>query len=82
MSQNALDFINRLKAEIERLKHLEKNVYEVVEELTNKIKAEAVNELIEKLTEEYKDYMLADSVSINRIFLSIKHFAKRMEGEG
>lgn len=45
----ALDLINRLKAEIERLKDFEKNVYEVVEELRNKIKAEAKKEFAEEL---------------------------------
>lgn len=45
----AMEVIKKQEAEIERLKHLEKNVYEAVEELTNKIKAEAVKEFAEEL---------------------------------
>ncbi len=89
LSKDALDLINRQQAEIERLAkgcgiitEEDENWYPSPLKTPEEIKVEAVNELIEKLTEEYKDYTLADSISINRIFLSIKHIAKRMVGEG
>lgn len=41
--------INRQKAEIERLKNLERNVYETVEKLKNKIESEARKAFAERL---------------------------------
>lgn len=49
----SLDLIKSQKAEIERLKSLERNVYETVEKLANKIKAEAIKEFCEKRGIEY-----------------------------
>lgn len=46
----SLDLINRQKTEIERLKAFEKNVYETVKELRNKIKAEAVKGFANEVT--------------------------------
>ena len=45
----SLDLINRQKAENERLKSLERNVYETVEKLKNKIESEARKEFAERL---------------------------------
>ena len=52
---SVLDLINRQKAEIERLKSLERNVYETVEKLKNKIESEARKEFAERLKEELTD---------------------------
>ena len=92
LAKYSLDLINHQKAEIDKMKAIvdqsDTNCRRVInliggyERQVETARAEAVKDLIEKLTEEYKEYTLADSVSIDRIFLSIKHIARRMVGEG
>lgn len=55
-NEDTIDLINRQNAEIERLKAFEKNVYETVKELRNKIKTEAVKEFAERLKEYVESY--------------------------
>lgn len=49
LCKHVLDLINRQTAEIERLKSLERNVYETVKKLKNKIESEARKEFAERL---------------------------------
>jgi gas vesicle protein len=56
----AADLIKEKNAEIERLEDLEKNVYETVDELTSKIKADAIKEFAEKVKEETYHYYDSD----------------------
>ena len=49
---------NSYKAEIERLKDFQNSVYETVDEISNKIKAEAVKECIEKVKKEINEALI------------------------
>ena len=71
----ALDLINRRDAEIERLKDLEKNVYETVAKLINKIKAEARKEFTERLKG------LSEYGTINLSPWQVDNLVKEMEGK-
>lgn len=65
------------RAEIERLKSLERNVYETVEKLKNKIETEARKEFAEKLKDIGKQEGAYDYVSL----WDIDNLLKEMERE-
>lgn len=78
LTKDALNLINRQKAEIERLENLERNVYETVDELRNKIKAEAVKEFAERLKEKERPaFPLAMVIDV----YEIDNLVKEMVGE-
>lgn len=70
--------IERLKQNIELLAICKKDL---PQKTTEVIKAEAVKELLEKLTKEYGHYTLDTEICIDAIFCSIKHIVKEMVGD-
>ncbi len=80
--KDALDLINRQKAEIERLKSLERNVYETVEKLKNKIESEARKEFAERLKVKKATFYCKCGLSIDTTELindDIDNLVKEME---
>ncbi len=72
----------KLKAEIERLKSLEINVYETVNELRNKIKSEAYKEFAERLKNEIAIRTTHSKEQDKLVFFYIDNLVKEMAGEG
>lgn len=77
---------NSQKTEIERLKDFEKNVYEAVEELRNKIKAEAVKEFAEAYKDQIEDCtgMFTDEgfyIPLDAVLNAVNFIRERMAGE-
>ena len=87
--RDALDLINRLQAENERLGitvNSYKKMYEDIQHLemkVDKIKAEAYKECIEKVKEEYADLIefgYAD-ISVDGLFKKLDNILKELVGE-
>ena len=80
----SLDLINRQKAQIERLKIENQSLRSAANSYKihyNEARAEAVKELIERLTKEYAHYTLDFTTTIDIFFCSVKHIAKEMIGD-
>lgn len=79
------DLINRQRAEIERLKSLESNVYETVEKLKNKIETEARKEFAERLVAIYENDKTYDRPNahtlVMTLFRNIDNLVKEMENK-
>ena len=78
LAQATLELVNRLQAEIERLKaDVRFSVY-LGYETTNQIKAEAIKEFAEKLKKKYKPYVILGSEVAE---IEIDNLLKELAGE-
>lgn len=79
MSKNALDLINRQKSKIERLENLSKHHQTLINMLNNGIaeaRAEAVKDLLIRLTMHFATYRAEDEIKIKDMFQIIQKFAE------
>ena len=82
--KSALDLINRQQTEIERLKIENQSLRGAANSYKlhyNEARAEAVKELIERLTKEYAHCTLDFTTTIDIFFCSVKRIVKEMIGE-
>ena len=84
VKRDALDLINLQQAEIERFKIENQSLRSAANSYKihyNEARAEAVKELIERLTKEYAHYTLDFTTTIDIFFCSVKRIAKEMIGD-
>ena len=89
LHRKALDLINRQKAEIENLRDLNKRIQinanrirGIYAETAKRIKAEAVKDLLIRLTMHFATYRAKDEIKIKDMFQIIQKFAEETVGDG
>ena len=87
LEKNALDLINRQKAEIERLSSFvtEERCYEIAREMipqfVSQARADAIKEFMEMLTKVWGHYPLNFMTSVDAFYSTVKQIAREMVGE-